>query len=165
MNDAPAILQRVKSAHERTAVRRLSEARAALAQVRAQRQAKCRELEDYRAWRPPHERGLYQAIEKHQVKLTDLEEMNAKIAKLREHEQSLAEEVADLERSIEAAGQAEQEARTAWQAAEREVEKAGELVADWRLRERQQVERQAELELEEFSRRRGAPLDRRKGSS
>jgi chromosome segregation ATPase len=164
MSDAPAILQRVKSAHERTAVRRLSEARAALARVCQQRQAKCRELEDYRAWRPPHERGLYQAIEKHQVTLADLEEMNAEIAKLRAHEESLAEEVADLERSVEEAGQAEQEAHTTWQAAQREVEKAGELVADWRQRERQQVERQAELELEEFNRRAGAPLDRRKGS-
>lgn len=155
MSAAPTILLRVKTAREQTAIRNLHEARAAVARARAELDAKQKELDEYRAWRPQRERRLYDEIINQEVSLDDLEELKVKMVRLREHEETLTEQQIALERALDAAGKAEQAARAAWAAAQREVQKVEELLADWRVREQREVERKAELELEEFSRPRG----------
>jgi type III secretion protein O len=152
MNGPPTVLLRVKSVREKTAARQLHEARAALAQAQEQLDAKQQELERYRAWRPQRERELYEEVLNQEVSLGDLEELNAAVVKLREREQSLMDELIALERARDAASAAREQAHGAWQAAQREVEKVEELLANWQKRERQRVEQQAELELEEFAR-------------
>jgi hypothetical protein len=156
MTGPPTVLLRVKSLHAEAAMRQMSEARAAVAQAQERLTAKRRELEEYRAWRPGRERDLYQEIVNHEVSLGDVEELNAKVVRLRERERELMEEGVDLERALDAAVQAEHEAHAAWQAAQREVQKVEELLADWRSKEHRRVERAAELEMEEFSRPRPA---------
>jgi type III secretion protein O len=151
MNGPPTVLLRVKGAREQTAMRHLRAARAAVARAQQELDAKREECARYRAWRPQRERELYDEIQNQVVSLADLEELKAKIVQLREREQGLMEEVGELERALEAAVQAQHEAHAAWQAAQREVEKVEELLADWRVREQRQGERQAELELEEFT--------------
>ena len=152
MSRPPTVLLQIKKLREQTAVRHLNEARAALAQAQERLAAKRQELADYRAERPKLERRLYDDILRREVSLTDLEELNAKVVRLREHEEGLVENEIELERAAEAAAEAERDARLAWRAAGREVEKVDELLADWQRGERQRLERLAELELEEFSR-------------
>jgi hypothetical protein len=155
MSAPPTILLRVKSAREQTAISSLRQARAAAVEAREQLAAKRKAIEEYRAWRPQRERQLYDDILNREVSLGDLEELKGKIVRMREREQSLCEEEDALERALESAEQAEEEAHAVWQAAQREVQKVKELLADWRVRERREVEHQGELELEEFSRPRG----------
>jgi hypothetical protein len=152
MSAPPTILLQVKSAREQTAIGSLRQARAAVVETGEQLAAKRKELEEYRSQRPQRERRLYDDILNREVSLNDLEDLRAKIVRLREHEQSLSEEEIALQRALEAAAKVEQEAHTVWQAAQREVQKVEELMADWRVRERREGERHAELELEEFSR-------------
>lgn len=156
MSDAPAVLLRIKSARERTAVHRMHEARTATHEAREALEAGRQRLEEYRLWRPGRERELYDDIQGKEVSLDDLEELKAKIVGLREREQALIDESIELERAVDAAVRAEDEAHVAWQSAQREVQKVEEMLDDWRAREQREVERQADLELEEFSRPRAA---------
>ncbi|HLT01062.1 MAG TPA: YscO family type III secretion system apparatus protein [Geminicoccaceae bacterium] len=152
MNGPPTVLLRVKGAREQTAMRQLHEARAAVARAQQQLDAKREEYQRYRAWRPQRERELYDEIQNQQVSLADLDELKAKVVQLRDREQALLDEVGALERALDAAGQAQREAHAAWLAAQREVQKVEELLADWQARAQRQGERLAELELEEFTR-------------
>lgn len=152
MTDAPAVLLRIKSARERTALHHLHGAREAVRQSRQDLEAGRRRLEEYHAWRPGRERQLYDDIQNQEVSLDDLEELKAQIVGLRARELALNEEVIELGRTVDAAVKAEHEAHAAWLATQREVQKAEQMLDDWRARERRAVERKAELELEEFTR-------------
>ncbi|MEM7025428.1 MAG: YscO family type III secretion system apparatus protein [Pseudomonadota bacterium] len=144
-------LPKVKQAREETALRLLGEAREVVVETKKQLVAKREELEAYRAERPRLENGLYDEILNKEVSMSDIEELNAKIAKLREHEKALAEEEADIKKAVDAAIESEQQARVTWQAAEREVDKVKELLKDLSRKERRELERQADAEIEEFS--------------
>jgi hypothetical protein len=147
------VLVKVKELREQGAETALAAARSAVAAAIEARDAKQQEIADYRKWRVAHERELYTEVTTRTVSLADLEELNTKVASLRDHERDLIGSMADLEKAIEQAEAARHEAQVVLQQAEKEVRKMVELETELSRREALAAERKSETELEEFTRK------------
>lgn len=152
MKNPHAVLLTVKNARADTALRTLRAARSETEHAIRQRDTKQQELQEYRVWRPKREHQLYDDIQNTEVSLDDLELLKHKVVKLRERELELVDELASLEKTCEAAKQAEQEAQIVFADSQREVEKVEELLSEWQDDENKRLEHRAEQELEEYSR-------------
>jgi hypothetical protein len=158
MSSPAKLLVKVKSLREEAAQAALATAAAAVASATANRDAKQHEIETYRQWRPKREHELYAEISRQPVSLQDLEELNATVAGLRDHERALGEQLADLERLVHEAESKRNEAERARRDAQKEVEKMVELETQLSRRQALEQERKSEQELEEFSRKRDGML-------
>lgn len=159
MKTQASVLVKVKELREQGAEAALAAARSALDEATQARDAKSLELQQYRQWRSERERELYQTVTGQTVSLQDIEELNAKVASLRDHERDLVDELADCERALEEREAARQQADLACQQAEREVLKMTDLESRLSGSEARQAERKSEIELEEFSRK-SDPMER-----
>ena len=157
MTNPHAVLLTVKEARSQTALRDLRAGREAMAEAIKMRDAKTAELEEYREWRPKREKQMYDEIQNTEVSLDDLELLKHKVVKLREREIELVDELNQKEKAVESAKEVEKQAQEAYAAAQREVEKVEELLAEWQDAENKRIEHLAEQELEEFSRPQSFP--------
>ncbi|MBB6413989.1 type III secretion system stalk subunit SctO [Mesorhizobium sangaii] len=114
-------------------------------------------LADLRRWRedlPGREAALYDPLIGEAAALIDLDEVNAKMISLRQHEQLLQKRLEQARAQTDLARQAREEAygmaREAW----REVSKFEGLVRALRTNATLEEERSADLELEDFVQRR-----------
>lgn len=159
MKTQASVLVKVKELREQGAEAALAAARSALDEATQARDAKSLELQQYRQWRSERERELYQTVTGQTVSLQDIEELNSKVASLRDHERDLVDELADCERALEEREAARQQADLACQQAEREVLKMTDLESTLSGSDARQAERKSEIELEEFSRK-SDPMER-----
>lgn len=159
MKTQASVLVKVKELREQGAEAALAAARSALDEATQARDAKSLELQQYRQWRGERERELYQTVTGQTVSLQDIEELNSKVASLRDHERDLVDELADCERALEEREAARQQADLACQQAEREVLKMTDLESTLSGSDARQAERKSEIELEEFSRK-SDPMER-----
>lgn len=109
-------------------------------------------LTEYVAWRTQEEQTLYQALEGQVVRLTKLEYVNEKVAKLRAKDIELEQTIQEEQNHKQTAEEAVETARVARLAAVKAVEKFTHLCSHEREALDQEQQRTEEWELEELHR-------------
>lgn len=109
-----------------------------------------KELADYHAWRLREEERLIQSIMRKPVKLGDITDMKLEIAQLREQEMALQDQLHKAEGELDRAREALEQARAAHRKATQDLEKLVEHRALWKREQELEIERLADLEMEDF---------------
>lgn len=144
-------LLRIKRIREKTAGEEVRKCRYRVEVAAKELEDKKQELVDYKAWRIQEEQARYDAIMNTEVKQFDLDILKQTIAKLREKDLVLQEEIKKAEEHLEQSKQQLEEARKVHVLATRAVQKFEEFIREQEKEEARERERKEELELEEFT--------------
>lgn len=109
-----------------------------------------RKLEEFRIWSDSHELGLYDDLCTRLVKLREIEDLRDAVAELRNRERNMEQGVRDAEGKREEAARALDGAVEAHSDASRQTNKFKELSRVYSEEVRLELERQEDLEMEEF---------------
>jgi type III secretion protein O len=107
-------------------------------------------LADFSKWRVAEEERLIQSIMRKPVKLGDITDMRLEISAMRERELDYADQVHKAEGELDRARAALEEAKAAYRKATQELEKLVEHRTLWQHEENLELERLADLEMEDF---------------
>jgi hypothetical protein len=144
-------LLRLRKLREDDASNAVTRARKAVRDAEDALEAQKKALEDYRIYRVKEEDRLYEQIILKQIHLTDLDDVKQAIGWLRERELMEIKKVADAESVVQKANEAVVDAQKVYQQAVRDTQKIEEhkalAMAEWQ----KEQERNADLELEEFT--------------
>jgi len=144
-----AKLRRIKAFREQRAAAAVTRQRALVEHRAAWLATQQRQHDSFRAQRLTRERTLFAELQGKTVQLRAIEQMNQRVALLRQREAELAEAVMQAEREFNEAKQALKQARSSHVDAARELEKMERLIAVAQRSARLEHERQEEGEIEE----------------
>lgn len=136
-------LLKVRELREDAASKEVTRAQEKLESCEAYLERKKKELEDYKQWRPGEEDRLFAKIMKKEISQEKLNEVKAQVAILREKELVIEKEVEEAEDALE---QAKENHRKAM----RELEKIKEHKIHWTEEAKKEAEFLADKEMEEF---------------
>ncbi|WP_142848234.1 YscO family type III secretion system apparatus protein [Telmatospirillum sp. J64-1] len=143
-------LLRIKEFRETQAETEVQRRRVLLAEAAEAVETLNRKLEEYRIWSLEHERGLYADLCTRLVKLREIEELQHRVADLRNQERNLEQGILDAEKQRHQATSALDTAVERLRDAERQKGKFTELARIYSEEARLELERMEELEMEEF---------------
>lgn len=112
---------------------------------------KLKALEDYAKWRVAEEERLIQSIMRKPVKLGDITDMRLEISHMRERELDYMDQLRKAEGELDRAKEELVQAQQAYKKATQELEKLVEHREIWKQELNLELERLADLELEDFS--------------
>ena len=144
-------LLRVKEFREQGAANAVSRAKAVVAEkAQAVRDAEAA-VAHYNAYRVAEEPRLFEEIRGAEIKLEKLEEMNQRVAMMRDHELKLQQAVNDAETAVDTANEALKAAEAAHHKARKELQKFEEFAKAQREEAAKAESRKEENEVEEIS--------------
>lgn len=112
--------------------------------------ARQKELEDYSKWRVAEEERLIQSIMRKPVKLGDITDMRLEISAMRERELDYIDQVRKAEGDLDRAKEELEQAKEAYKKATQELQKLVEHRVVWQQEQNLELERLADLEMEDF---------------
>lgn len=115
-------------------------------------------LADYTQWRVVEEERLIQSIMFKPVKLGDITDMRLEISHMRERELDYMDQVHKAEGELDRAREELEKAKQAYKQATQELEKLVQHRVIWQDEQNFELERLADLELEDFSTPRNTDL-------
>ncbi len=145
-----AKLRHIKVFREQHRAAALAAARTLVEQRAAELESKRRALAEFRAQREAREQALFDEISGRAVQPRDIEAMNSRVALLREREAAMQSALMDAETGLAEARQAMDQARAAHIRAQREVEKLDQLIEVARRTEAREQAAREENEVEEI---------------
>ncbi|HSI82937.1 MAG: YscO family type III secretion system apparatus protein [Candidatus Methylacidiphilales bacterium] len=144
-------LLRLRKLRENNASNAVTRARKAAREAEEALEAQKKALEDYRIYRVKEEDRLYEQIILKKIHLNDLDDVKQAIGWLRERELLEIKKVADAELAVVKAKEVLEKAQLVYQQAVRDSQKIEEhktmALEEWQ----KEQERNADLELEEFT--------------
>lgn len=140
----------VRTHREDKASKALTIARRAVAEAERFLAQKQQELEEYAAWRAVEEERLIQSILKRPVKLGDITDIRFEITGMRDRELDCVDQVRKAEGELDRVKAEMEQAKVAYRKATQELEKLVEHRTAWQEEQNFEIERLADLELEDF---------------
>ncbi len=113
--------------------------------------ARQKTLDDYTKWRVVEEERLIQSIMRKPVKLGDITDMRLEISAMRERELDYIDQVRKAEGELDRAREELEKAKQAYKKATQELQKLVEHRELWQQEQNLELERLADLELEDFT--------------
>ncbi|MCY4471743.1 MAG: YscO family type III secretion system apparatus protein [Kistimonas sp.] len=144
-------LLRIKKIREKKAAEEVRKCRYRVETAAQELEKKKQELVDYKKWRIEEEQRRYDAIMNTQVKQFDLDILKQTVAKLREKDLVMQDDIKKAEDHLEKTKEQLEEARKAHVLATRAVQKFEEFIREQDKELAREQERKEELELEEFT--------------
>lgn len=147
----------VREHRQDKASKALNAARSVVLEAEKQLAERKRELADYTKFRATEEERLIQSIMRKPVKLGDLTDIRLDISTMRERELDYVDQVCKAEGELDRAKEEVVKAQQAYKRATQDTEKLIEHKISWQFEQNLEIERLADLELEDFI---GPKLDR-----
>lgn len=141
----------VREHREDKASKAVTMARRAVMEAEQNLAEKEKTLADYTQWRVAEEERLIQSIMRKPVKLGDITDMRLEISHMRERELDYTDQVRKAEGDLDRAREELVKAQQAYKKATQELEKLVEHRVLWQEEQNFELERLADLELEDFS--------------
>lgn len=145
-----AELRRIKQFRERNAGSAVRRSQSVVDQSAKEVQRRRKAKIDFQTERLLKERQLFEDIRNQQVKVRELEDMNRRVAMLREREARMETEIIEAEQQLEKDKKALADAKARHAAAVREVEKFDQLIAIQKASEARERMMRDENEVEEI---------------
>lgn len=158
MTIEPSQILRVKKLHEQRALRQVRDARDKHKAAQTTHKSALATLKQYQKKRPELERALYDDVMNTEVVRQDLDDLNAKIARLRAHEDELREDEQTAAQAVKQADDVRRDAEHTYRHACADRQKIKNLVEDWQAARAREQERVNDRELEEFRITRQSPV-------